>query len=428
MLIFYFILRANNLKMFFFLNKFNTIYRNYVLFFFSLFTSFLFSQKNELDTINQLSFSGLIKGYYNNTQNINIARRYAEAYLKKTRKHFKNDPIAEADAYELLASLYNDATKIIYLDTIIQLTKHLNHTKYPAETYNDKGGFYYLKGDLKKSLINYLEADKYTSQSSNEPLFFAIKHNIGIIKGEIGDYQEALKQLKEVNHYYLESNNPEYLNSQLSLSNLYIYNQELENATIINRRGYNVSVKQKSDNQFYFTLNEGINQFYKGNSQYAIDSILKVLGFFNKIDNKKPLTYALIYLGKSFKSLENDTCAIHYYKKSDDLFNTTNIIVPESINTYEYLISYYKQKKDINNHLFYINKLLSIDSIMYNRYRYLVKNITTKYEVPKLINEKENLINGLKKSKKTASLKIQLLVAILIILFVISIIKNDFIL
>ncbi|VXB50571.1 conserved hypothetical protein [Flavobacterium sp. 9AF] len=98
----------------------------------------------------------------------------------------------------------------------------------------------------------------------------------------------------------------------------------------------------------------------------------------------------------------------------DSLFNDPNILNPKFIDAYKYLIRHYKKKKDLKRQLLYIDKFVTIDSILQsknNHYRDLLKD---KYEIPQLLAEKEKIIKSL--NTKSSSLKFYLSLTFIFIL------------
>lgn len=376
-----------------------------------------YSQEKLKDSIAHLEPAAIISGYYENIDldNIEIAKLYAESYLKKIKS--TKDPIKIALGYDFIAYLHNDSVKIKYLDSIIQLTAGLEHKIYPAQSYNDKGVFYHDKGDLKNALIYFLKADSLATENIDDHLIYISKHNIGLIKDDLGNHEEAISHFKEVYEYYRKNNLPEYLISLLSLSNSFIYNKQLDSATVYNTLGITKSLEIESQEYHHFVLNEGINLFYKKSYQNTIDSIKKALPFIKKDSKKRFLAYSYIYLGKASKELKNDLLSINYFKKSDSLFQETGIIIPESRDGYEALIDYYKSIKNKELQLRYIKKLLHLDSIINNNYKYLNNRIIREYDTPKLLFEKEQLITTLKSDNNRFSKNINILIFVLLILF-----------
>lgn len=95
--------------------------------------------------------------------------------------------------------------------------------------------------------------------------------------------------------------------------------------------------------------------------------------------------------------------------------------IPEIEDCYKLLANYYKNEKNYKKQLFYIEKLLQLDSLNQEYYVNINNTIKRDYEIPKLIEEKNRLINKVKQSRNNFKLYIFLLIGIVFMLIAISI-------
>ncbi|MGH1384465.1 helix-turn-helix domain-containing protein [Kordia sp.] len=102
----------------------------------------------------------------------------------------------------------------------------------------------------------------------------------------------------------------------------------------------------------------------------------------------------------SLKKINNKENAIYYAKKVDSSFEANKLPSIEVKRAYEILIENYKEQNNTEKQLFYINKLLLIDSLLQDDYKVLSASINKKYDVPNLIKEKEKIISKLNKANK----------------------------
>ena len=79
----------------------------------------------------------------------------------------------------------------------------------------------------------------------------------------------------------------------------------------------------------------------------------------------------------------------------DSLAFADSFFVEAYKENYGFLIDYYKNKNNNEQQLFYINRLLKIDSILDNDETYISKKIYNDYDTPNLIKEKQELIKKL---------------------------------
>ncbi len=368
-------------------------------------------------TIKKDSFKFLEDEFDKNKKDSTKAIVYANKYLSKAIEI--SDTLKIVKAYYFLSRISSNSIAQKYNDSIIEFSKGRDLKDYPAYAYSDKADIFYKEGNFKNAFDYYLIANQKAKKRSNQYLFFYSEKMIASLKIRLGEYKEALTMFKgcytfyKNNKKYAKSN---YLTTLFSLSDVYRRNHLVDSATILNRLGYREALILKKEKlTSYFTLNEGINQYDKENYATAIDSLKKSI---IELENNKDLGNAAIahfYLGKTLRSLGNTSEALVQFKKVDAIFREVKRIMPETRESYEHIINYYKNKKDKDNQLRYIERLLSADSVLQSNYKYLITNVTKSYDTPQLISEKQEIINALKQEKKTSKVLITALVLLSLI-------------
>ncbi len=337
------------------------------------------------------------------------------------------DTIGMANAYYFLSKL-NAPNQLKYADSIISITKNIKHIRYPGSGYLLKGNIYYELGNYKKALDFYLEASKYAKENGNEFLFWTLKFNIGLLKNTIDERKEAqsifinyLKFLKHNNARYKHSKN--YSRGLFALADSYIQSKQFDSATGYITEGIQQTLKNKDTSSYsYFVTTSGIQHFFLKRYHYAIDSLKKGKSLMQKSENVKTRTATCnYYIARSYFALGEIDKSILYFKSVDSIFKETRDVVPLLLDSYSYLIDYYRSKKDIDKQFQYINTLLRLDSINHTNQIYLSKNISKKYDTHELISEKEKLINQLKQDKFLKHEMIIILILFIILLFALAI-------
>lgn len=368
-----------------------------------------------LDEIEELSYQ-----YYRDTLKYEI---YSNTFLTKAK--LKNDSLALAKGYQLVSSNYrkNFPIRLAYLDSSIAISKDLNDKLYPAVTYSIRGGVYKELRDYNKALDSYLAALKSSNEVNNINFYYLTKHNIGRLKEEIGELEEAVKMYKEVLVYEDENNisGEGHLTTMLGLANAYRKLHLKDSATFYNKKGIDQSLKGNFDIYCFFILNEGINLYNKKQYEASLDSINKSIPFVKKYrpPNIELLVSGYIHLGKIYKKLNENEKAVGYLIEIDKYYENTSFTSIEMREGYEMLINYYKSIDDKNKQLYYINKLFTVDSILDTNYKNLSKKIVQEYDTPKLLEEKQNLIDVLEQKEKKTSIKFIIAVIFAIILIIV---------
>ncbi len=352
---------------------------------------------------------------------------YIQSHLFKAKK--------DVDTTEIVNGFYyysgitkDEKIKEKYLDSMILFSKNLKTKHYPALAYYRKGKIEYNKGNFKNALDLYLKTNEKAKEFENTHLFYASKKSIGILKSRIGEHKAALTELKECHQYYskLKKGKPiNYLGTLFALADSYNLNKKLDSATTMNILGYKESIAfKKEDFKYYFTLNEGINLFDKKNFTTARDSLSIAIEEFKINDDRANLSMAYFFYGKTLTALGKEKEAIAAHIKVDEIFEEISEIMPNNRENYEILINYYKKLDDKDNQLKYIQQLITVDSVLHTNYRYLMKAVVQNYDTPRLLSEKQEIIDSLETGKKTSYTIISILAIASLLLFVLWLINR----
>lgn len=318
-------------------------------------------------------------------------------------KSDKAKPINIAVGYYMYSLVSSKEQAVIYMDSVIKYSLNTNDEYFPLAAYRDKA---YLLRQLYKyeeAIQNYVLAENLAKRI-NTDFYYKIRLDIGELKSEeFSEVEEALEIYRSCLKYY---------DKQKTIKNnyFYCYNQNLfdmadahkalknsDSTSFYNKKGYENCIKTKDDYYRYlFVLNEGANHVLKKNHAVAIDSINKALPKMIEFKNTINIIASYYYLGQANIGLGKDKKAVSNFKSLDSVFQIYKDIYPEFTNGYQYLINYYKKNGNTEMQLKYTNKLMHIDSLLVKRYKKFNKLINKKYEIPHIIESKENTIQDLK--------------------------------
>jgi AraC-like DNA-binding protein len=318
---------------------------------------------------------------------------YARCWIEKSKKEKNFAQLALA--YK--AMLYNTGKvhHMHYADSLLQAATRTNDDLSIGSAYMTKGSIHYEHKQLKKALDNYLKADEYISKTDDQYLTHKVKYGIGLTKCYLGFYNEAISLLKECVSYFEEENDRAYLNSLHALGLCYNRIGKYDFCTETNQKG--IAFGRELDDMSmepYFILSEGVNQTFEQNYSEAIKKISEVLPIIKKNKDFANESIANFYLAKSHWSLSDVEKALPLLKKVDAVFVKKKYIRPDLRETYELLIKYYINKNDKDAQLFYINRLLKVDSVLTNDYKYLSTRIIKQFDTGKLLKAKADIENS----------------------------------
>ncbi|CAA9202421.1 AraC family transcriptional regulator [Flavobacterium collinsii] len=314
--------------------------------------------------------------------------------------------------------------KLIYADSMIYTAKKSKSNALIGSAYLSKGILYYSRKQLNYALDNYLIANNYISKTNDQYLIYKTKYNIANIKYFLGFYDEAISLFKECITYFKqdkENNDRGYLNSLHSLGLCYNRIGNYALCTQTNEKGLLEGKRLGNDEmKEYFILSEGVNQYFLGNYTSAIAKINYSLPVIQKKKDFGNEAVGNFYIGKSYWDLKNTKIAILYFKKVDAIFDDKGYIRLDLRNNYELLISYFKTKGNAEEQLYYIEKLLKVDSALTSKYKYVSKKIHKDYDTKELLVQKKSVEKLLAKKELDALIHKGIIVFLLLFVAVLT--------
>lgn len=323
---------------------------------------------------------------------------YLQSFLSKAKSEKNSQEIVNGYKNYLRRSPEN--LKLVYADSMIYTAKKSMDNALIGSAYLSKGIVYYAQKKHNYALDNYLIANNFISKTNDKYLIYKTKYNIAHIKYYLGFYDEAIFLFRECIDYFKKGDSRGYLNSLHSLGLCYNRIGNYGLCTETNEKGIAEGRRLNNDEmEGYFNYSEGVNQYFRGNYAAAIKKITYSLSTIRKNKDFANEAVGYFYIGKSYWDLKNPQMAIPYFKKVDVIFNDKGYIRPDLRNNYELLISYFKSKSNPDRQLYYIEKLLKVDSILNSRYRYVSGRIHKEYDTKELLTQKKKVENLLAKRK-----------------------------
>lgn len=373
------------------------------------------------DSLLKKTDSELIRGY-SNTKSKQIKELYALAYIEQGRTN--KDTSSIADGFTLLHILFENDHHSIYADSIINYTEKNPNFNYPAGGYLLKGDRYFKQRKIKQALDNYLIAYDYAQKYFSAEIIFKSNNMIAYIKDRIGYSEEALqlhlKNLEFSKQYSNKLHTSFHINAIFAVANTYKNLKQLDSASYYNEIGLDMSRRIGNESQLnFFLLNEGIISYNQKSFSKAEKSIQKALKYFEKTEDNPNRAESYFYLAKLYLEYGQEDRSVDYLKKIDSIFIKTKDLLPEVREGYELLINHYKKKENPELQLTYLTRLISLDSILSVNKSFLSDKLKNKYDIPKLIEQKEALINRLEKDRiNLTQVMISLFLVLVSIIFI----------
>lgn len=340
---------------------------------------------------------------------------YANAWLAKAQSEQNNTEII--NAYKALLHSSDKNKRIIFADSLLAVAKRSSADGEIGSAYLTRGVAYYSVGKQSAALDNYILADEYISKSKDAYLIHKVKYQIAQTKYYLGFYQEAISLLRECLPYFRDENDRAYLNSLHLLSLCYNSTAHYSQCSLLNNEGLELAREVEIPEMIpYFKQSEGVNQYSVGHYNKAIGLLEEAIPSLAQYEDYPNLMVGYFYIGKCHWKLRQEETALPYLIKVDQTFEEQKYIRPDLRGNYEMLIAFYKRKSDLKSQLFYINRLLSVDSLLNTNYKYLSGKIHKDYDTKKLITEKKVIQDSLQKRQLTDTIIISLMAVVIAVI------------
>lgn len=373
------------------------------LLFFFLSSGFLWGQKST-DSLATLELSDLYAGFMKHLKHKDTARVYGDYYLKKAK--LTNDPIKIADGYHLFFMISSPEVAMHYVDSIISLTKDLNHLNYPSRGYLNKGALLYNKDHYNEALDYYLKAKYYAKKNNNNFQLLSANLNIADLKYSLGKKSEALN-IYRTNYKIIKTKDIKktffmhYIGITQRLVSYYLENKVPDSAFYYISEGMKM---YHNSSQVYgysdFILNSGVAHYLKGSYDHAIDSLQKYTKINADFNNGTNQPIAITYLAKCYQKKKNYESMKLYLNKVVSLVEEDkHRYNKETREAYEMLVDEYKRGKEPNQQINLLEKMIVLDSIANATQTKLNVDIYQKYDSQKLKDQRNKLLSDLKNEK-----------------------------
>ncbi|MBL4663019.1 MAG: AraC family transcriptional regulator [Flavobacteriaceae bacterium] len=361
------------------------------------------------------SYDSLISFFNSNKKDTTTAIQISRAYLKKAR--IDDDSTKMARAYERLSNVSEYTQALRYLDSSIYLSRNSLHPNYPAAPYLFKSYYQYNVSDYEESLNNAILGYQHAKRKGNIRFEIYGLGGISKINSLWGNNWEALNteflKLKLYwEHPELEVSMPNFYSYTLSSIGTGYTRLRMPDSALVYFEKAIVESLRRNDSAMYFNLVQrtGAALYFKGDYQRAKDSLNK--GFKNRLDSIDYSTYPF-YIGSILLKKGAQKKGIAVFEEIDATYRKEKVLYPELILVYKTLSEYYKREQNLKLHLKYLSELIVVDSLVDEMNRYIKDKTTKDYEIPMLLNEREELIHKLEARNKVIHNKLSWVLAFL---------------
>ncbi|MEN2436584.1 AraC family transcriptional regulator [Weeksellaceae bacterium A-14] len=375
------------------------VYRNLLFCFF--FLSLFFSSGK---IHGQHTYENIRSSYDKKPENDVTALKGINLYIQKAK--LENNLAEQVQGYRDATFYSKDKSlKIKYADSAIVTAQKTDNKDLISTVYLLKGSLYYFYyRNYQSALSEYLKAYQYSKNTKDDYLKYKIIYQMGLVKSYLGYYNEGIEHFEECISYFepkskekllpgaIRNAEKGYLNSLHQLAVCYRNIKNYKKADSIINVGLTFSkIDEFPLEKAYLTKCKGISEYYHKNYNFSITLLQKNLPIFNKDDDFYWYSVSDFYIGKSYLELGKEDLAIKQFQKVDSIFQKRQFIVPELLQNYNFLITYYQNQKNSDKELEYSKKLLKADSILNKDFKYLSEKIHKDYDKEILVESKTKL-------------------------------------
>ncbi len=396
----------------------------YFLFVFSLFSLWVYSQKNSTET-----YGDIRKNYEKMLNDDRRALPFVKLYINKAKKENNQEKLVQGyrDARQYCISLDK---KFKYADSTIQAAIALNDSAEISRAYLSKGIlFYFNVRKYKPALDQYLKAYQFAENSKDEYHKYKVIYHIGIVKSHLGYYEKALQHFLDCTHFYQSSLEKKlhqnevynykkgYYNSLHQLAVAYQYLDQFDKVDSL----ANLGLKNTANKQDYFLENsyflkcKGLVYFNKKDYKNSKRNFTNALPGIVKRNDFATCSIIYLHLGKMYFAENEIEKSMRNFMKIDSIFSKQQFILPEAADCYSYLINDAAKADNVQKQLYYTNQLLKADRMINKDFSYIASKISEEYDVKSLKKEKESLERKAKRKLHNALVLIGISAVIIII-------------
>lgn len=303
------------------------------------------------------------------------------------------------------------------LNSAIQLCNKHNYKKGLANAELGFGALMIKKGEQVKAIEHYIKSLKVTKEIENIHLEGTILMNIGFIKQNLNELDEANKYLTNAANLF-EKNNMHYRSGQayINLAVLEYSKKNLGLSIDYNKKA--LTIFDRIDDNYNTAICLGNLGFaYKKDGDYnkAIEYYNKSLVLKKGIKDKKGEAKILLNMSEIHQLKNQNDKAIKFAKKS---LNISKELKNETFTKNAYYALYQLYNKNNNTPLAldnYKNYTAIKDSITEKNNKIKIAELTKKFDLTNL--ESENKKNQLKLKKQKNTLTSLTIIIVLIIIF-----------
>lgn len=332
---------------------------------------------------------------------------YLEVYYRKAQ--IEKNGLEEYRALEKKAHLvsYNDA--VVLLKKMQPIVGELNNDSLAGDFLNLNTVFHYEHRNYNKTLEYAIQSESFNEKNNYLYSLNFVRNTIGNIYYHTRNYEKALIYFSKAKEYYKtvkdENHKRSYVIALYSLGKTYWQVEDVQQLKATIKESEDaikfLQPKHQIFETSYLDYVKGGLAFLENDystAKYYFENALPIIKQNDDLNNEHVI---YLYLGKIAWNQNQKATAVNYFNKIDQLFQEKKFLNYELRETYEYLITYYKETQQLQLQLQATESLIALNRQFEKEQHNITKTLHAELDTKKLETEREQLHKQLKSSKKT---------------------------
>jgi len=355
---------------------------------------------------------------------------FLETYYRKAQ--IEKNALEEYRALEKKSFIVPFDEAVVLLKQMQPLVQQIANDSISGDFLNTNVVLYYKNLHFEEALDYAVQSEAFNEKNNNLYSLNFVRITIGNIYYHTRNYEKAAFYFAQAKDYYQTQKDYNhirgYISSLYSLGKTYwhLENTHLLAATIEeSEQAINNQLKPKHQKIETAYLN-----YMKGGLAFLQNNFSEAVGYFEaalpiiKQNNDFTNEYVIyLHLGKIAWQQNEKEKAVAYFNKIDQLFQKREFLNYELRETYEYLISYYKENKQPQRQLQATESLIALNHRFENEQLNITKTLHNELGTKKLEAERAELQQRLKNNKYGYT--IGLFVAVIALLIMVALLLKQ---
>jgi len=346
---------------------------------------------------------------------------YLEVYYRKAQ--IEKNGLEAYRALEKKSYLVPFNEAVVLLQKMELLIDKISNDSLKGYFLNRNTGLYYTNRWFDSALNYAIKSEVFNEEINNKYNLNSVRIDIGNIYYHTRNYEKALNYFTKAKEYYKTVKDENYQRSYVialySLGKTYWQLEDVEQLKAnISESEDAIKLLQPKHQKFetaYLNYIKGGLAYLQneyGTAKSYFETALPIIKQNGDFTNEHVI---YLYLGKIAWNLNQKATAVTYFNKIDQLFQEKKFLNYELRETYEYLITYYKETEQPKLQFEATERLIALNRQFEKEQHNITKTLHNELDTKKLETEREQLHKQLRNNKNTYGFWLSLLGAGLLV-------------